>query len=259
MRSVAVGAPGKLLRKPWYSFWRFLERAGFRGHEYGIHIPYGQRIYTPWFETNQRTDFSKVISQVQSSGRLGVALDRCYVLHQLAGSATRLHPGKPMAECGVYTGGTAQLIALTIAQNGNENADLHLFDTFEGMPETSIPERDYHNPGDFSDTSLEAVQRRLAAFPFCSFHQGFMPDTFAQVADIPEYSFVHVDVDIYPSVGACLEWFWPRLSRGGAMVFDDYGFYPYRKSARVAVDEFFADRSEKPWPLPTGQAVVFKW
>ncbi len=42
------------------------------------------------------------------------------------------------------------------------------------------------------------------------------------------------------------------------MVFDDYGFYPYRHSARVPVDEYFVRIPERPWPLPTGQAVTFK-
>jgi hypothetical protein len=42
------------------------------------------------------------------------------------------------------------------------------------------------------------------------------------------------------------------------MVFDDYGFYPYRHAARAAVDEFFANHSEKPITLPTGQAFVTK-
>ena len=40
------------------------------------------------------------------------------------------------------------------------------------------------------------------------------------------------------------------------MIFDDYGF-PTCPGARQAVDEFFADKREVPFVLPTGQAVVF--
>jgi hypothetical protein len=126
------------------------------------------------------------------------------------------------------------------------------------MPDTSVPERDYHSSGDFSDTSLNRVQRRLQGFPFLAFHPGLMPQTFDEVAAVPTYSFVHVDVDIYPSVLECCKWFWPRLCPGGMIVFDDYGFYPYRYAARVAVDEFFASSVESLIVLPTGQAVAIK-
>ncbi len=39
------------------------------------------------------------------------------------------------------------------------------------------------------------------------------------------------------------------------MVFDDYGFESC-PGAKQAVDEFFADKNERPWYLPTGQCVV---
>jgi hypothetical protein len=42
------------------------------------------------------------------------------------------------------------------------------------------------------------------------------------------------------------------------MVFDDYGFPHYRDAARKAVDEFFADKAERPIVLGTGQCVVLK-
>jgi O-methyltransferase len=85
-----------------------------------------------------------------------------------------------------------------------------------------------------------------------------MPGTFAEVAGVDRYSFVHVDTDIYQSVLDCCTWFYPRLATGGALVFDDYGFLPYRLAARKAVDEFFAELPERPIVLPTGQAVVLK-
>ena len=41
------------------------------------------------------------------------------------------------------------------------------------------------------------------------------------------------------------------------MIFDDYGF-PACRGEKDAVDEFFADKPEKPITLPTGQALVIK-
>lgn len=258
MPSVALGPVTKLLRKPWYAAWKTAEQRLYRGNEYTLLIPNGQRVYSPWYADREDSQFGAMIQEVRRAGRLTVSLDRCFTLHYLAANAARVHHGRPMAECGVYTGGTAQIIASTVSGTSSQALELHLFDSFEGMPDSSLPDRDYHEPGDFSDTSLNGVMERLAEFSNIRFHAGFMPETFAEVSDVDGYSFVHVDVDIYPSVKSCLEWFWPRMAPGGVVVFDDYGFYPYRNSARVAVDEFFENLPESPWPLPTGQAIVHK-
>lgn len=256
MSNAALSIGSRFLRKPWYTFWRTLEKMVYRGRSYSLHVPFGQRIFTPWFETNVGSGFARDIAAVRSSGPLVVSPDRCYMLYQFANRAVSL-PGH-MAECGVYTGGTAQLVAQVLAGTSTSDKRFHLFDTFSGMPETSLPQRDYHSPGDFSDTSLSRVSKRLHQYSFCDFHPGFMPDTFAEVADVTQYSFVHVDVDIYPSALVCCQWFWPRMVPGGMMIFDDYGFYPYRYAAKAAVDDFFAKCVEKPIVLPTGQAVVIK-
>lgn len=254
-RRVNLSPVGKAMRKPWYRFWQLVERGFFDRHEYSVHVPFGQRILTPWFDQGGDTDFARALRTVKDAGPMALTADRAYLLYELALALGPL-PGE-VAECGVYTGGSAHLLALAL-EAAAPGTSLHLFDSFEGMPEAADPVRDYHSPGDFSDTSETSVRRRLAAFASPQFHVGFMPGTFEEVAGVDAYSLVHVDVDIYDSVRACCEWFWPRLTPGGTMVFDDYGFYPYRLAARVAVDEFFAGRQERPIALPTGQGLVLR-
>lgn len=132
-------------------------------------------------------------------------------------------------ECGVYWGGTAYLLA-TLA-NGRP---VKLFDTFTGMPEVS--EYDLHKKGDFADTDLDLVRSTFIAFPNVEIYAGFIPDTFPEDDVI---AFAHVDVDIFQSVWDCCEYIVPRLSPGGVIVFDDYGF-PSCPGAKKAVDEFFS-------------------
>jgi O-methyltransferase len=255
MPSVAPSAIGRTLRRPWWAFWRAMERTLYRGHAYTLMVPQGQRIYTPWFETSPESEFARTFEKVCRKGRVTVSRDRSYILFEFARRSARL-PGD-MAECGVFTGGTANLLGEAISQSGARTR-LHLFDTFQGMPETSQPARDYHSAGEFSDTSLELVMKRLEDYGFVDTHPGFIPTTFEEVEDVPLFSLVHVDVDIYPSTIECCRWFWPRLCSGGVMIFDDYGFYPYRRAARAAVDEYFRDKSERPIALPTGQGIVIK-
>ena len=86
------------------------------------------------------------------------------------------------------------------------------------------------------------------------FHQGWIPDQFSDVADA-RFCFVHIDVDLFQPTRDSLDFFYPRMVRGGLIVCDDYGFETC-PGARRAMDEFFADRPEPIVHLPTGQGFV---
>jgi len=155
-----------------------------------------------------------------------------------------------VVEVGVYKGGTARLLALALPHK-----TVHLFDTFAGMPATNS-NFDKHLAGEFSDTSLAAVQEHLKDCRNVHFYQGLFPATSGPIAQT-KFSLVHVDADIYDSVRACCEFFYPRLEKDAVMLFDDYGF-PTCPGARKAVDDFFSDKPEVPFYLPTGQCLVVR-
>ncbi len=176
---------------------------------------------------------------------------RCYILHQFAKQVVKL-PGD-LAEVGVYKGGTAKLLSLTVSPRVKKT--LHLFDTFSGMPPTEA-QVDHHHEGDLGDTSLEAVQRQLRDCDNVRFYKGFFPHTAGPIEN-SRFCMIHIDVDIYKSVKDSCEFFYPRLEKGGVMIFDDYGFSSC-PGARKAVDEFFTDKAEIPVYLPSGQCVVIR-
>lgn len=178
--------------------------------------------------------------------------DRALVLERMLTQTLGLEGD--VVEAGVFRGGTAWWMADLLDRAGSSKT-LHLFDSFEGMPADTLKDRDGHDPGDFGDTSLEAVQALLAHSDRVSFHPGFIPATLAPVSD-RTYSFVHVDVDIHDAVRDCCSFFYERLVPGGVLLFDDYGFEIYRLAARKAVDDFFADKPESVLVLRTGQAIV---
>ncbi len=242
--------------KPWYAFWRLLYAYAYKGREYTVHAPHGYRVLTPWFSDDPRTEFAQAIDRVRVKGSQLGSTDRAYMLYQLFTACLGL-PGD-VAECGVFQGATGHLLAVILSRHGN-GRDLHLFNTFQGMPDTASPNRDWNRPGDFGNVSLADVQRHLAGYPSIRYHVGMMPQTFNEVSSVATYAFVHLDVDIYPSMIECCRWFWPRLSIGGNMVFDDYGFYMYRYAARAAADEYLASVVERAILIPgTGQAFVVK-
>lgn len=147
-----------------------------------------------------------------------------------------------MAEVGVYRGGTSVLIA-----NADPSRHLYACDTFTGLP-SPTPGVDTHQKGDFKDTSYEGVKKLLRPYPNVRVVRGMFPD---ERRHSPGYrlnnryfSFVHLDVDLYESTLACLEFFYTRMPAGAALVVDDYGM-PSCPGVKLAVDAFMANKPEK--------------
>lgn len=204
-------------------------------------------VIEPW-ESDR--EFDNLMAAV--SRRTVVDRVRCFMLHQIAGAVSISVPGD-VAEVGVWRGGTAAVIASAVRRKASKT--IHLFDTFSGMPE-SDPSKDFHKAGDFSDVSQSEVASFLSAYGNFDIHAGVFPGT-ASTLDGIRFSFVHVDADIYKSVMDCCVFFYPRVSKGGIIVFDDYGFQTCH-GAKMAVDEYFSDRRDPPIYLPTGQCMIIK-
>lgn len=157
-----------------------------------------------------------------------------------------------MAEVGVFRGASARLM-----HDADSSRALHLFDTFEGLPETSASDTEFRNgqfaKGQFA-CGLDEVKRYLGSSDKVVFHQGFFPQT-AEPVKAERFSFVHTDVDLYESTRSVLEFFYPRLVPGGMILSHDFHSCqgPHR-----AITEFFKDRPEPVIELPGDQAVIVK-
>ena len=202
-----------------------------------------QPFYSPWLSP----DFAALYRDI--SPFTLVSIERCWTLSQMLAQA--LNVDGDVVEAGVFQGGTARLLKKAMADASDKT--LFLFDSFEGMKRVSRV-TDRHREGDFADTSLASVRRVVGAEPFIDYRKGWVPQTFSGLED-RKFSFAHIDLDLYQSILDCLAFLYPRLSSGGVVVFDDYGF-PSCPGARRAVDEFFSDKPERPLALMTGQAIV---
>lgn len=140
--------------------------------EYTRYHPYNYDTYSPWFEDWFQEIYSKI------KGYTVITEDRCYIIYKVC--LYCLHLKGDFAECGVYKGGSAFLIANTLK---NQDKQLHLFDTFTGMPTIADKDPSGHKKEDFRDVSLNAVKYYLREFPFIDFHPGFIPETFEVVKD----------------------------------------------------------------------------
>ena len=135
-----------------------------KGNLYNLCPPYDYYTYSPWFEEWFQTIYGRVNHHTM------VTADRCYVIREFCLHC--LHLEGDFAECGVYKGGSAFLIAETLPNSSAKGRQLHLFDTFAGMPAIANQDPSNFKEGDLGDTSLGAVKEYLRGFPFVVFHPG---------------------------------------------------------------------------------------
>ncbi|MGJ5820945.1 TylF/MycF/NovP-related O-methyltransferase [Paludibaculum fermentans] len=167
---------------------------------------------------------------------------------------TRNVPGE-IAECGVYRGSTLVSLAMYAAQQGVRKA-IHGFDSFEGFAESIVSDQqlggadiDCKHPGGMNETSYELVAGKLKLFGLhnVELHKGFFEHTLQQCSAL-SFSFVHLDCDAYDAYMDCMKFFYPRLSRGGVILFDEYNDPPW-PGCNKAIDEYLADKPERCEPI----------
>lgn len=180
-----------------------------------------------------------MIDKVQQNTLIGI--DRLNFIAK-ALKDTKNIPGD-MVEIGVYKGGSSYFIA-----SQNLDKTLYCCDSFEGLPETTSKDKDkkhYHFKGDFADTSFEHVKNLLSDFTNIEIIKGFFPkiEIHKQMYD-KQFSFVHLDVDLYKPTIECLEFFYARMPKGAILVSDDY-MWLHTPGVKTAFDEFLSDKPEQ--------------
>jgi hypothetical protein len=159
-----------------------------------------------------------------------------------------------IVECGVWKGGSMMAVAQTLKKEGDIGRTLHLFDTFDGMAPAGVSDVTVEGvagseiAGKIADTGdkwcyagLDEVKRAMEATGYkpanIRYIQGRVEDTIpAQAPDA--IALLRLDTDWYESTKHELTHLFPRLSDGGVLIIDDYGFW---KGCRRAVDEYFAE------------------
>jgi O-methyltransferase len=174
--------------------------------------------------------------------------------------AARIHEAGiqgAIGELGVYKGELASILNRLFPKRA-----LHLFDTFEGFSTRDLPAEkqgqfSMAKQGEFSDTSIDTVLAKMIAPEQISIHKGYFPDTAVGLEET--FALVSLDVDLYAPTHAGLEWFYPRLAKGGYLFVHDYNNRRYQ-GVRKAVDEFVVKFDARVMPLPdfAGSIVVVK-
>lgn len=160
-------------------------------------------------------------------------------------------------ELGVYKGYTTAIVAgyIDFAASGK---DWYLYDTFEGIPEDQLNESwaNAFYKGDDPDALHASVCALFEGYETIRVIRGRVPEILADEAP-DTIAFMHVDLNSAKAERAGLEALYDRLSVGGMIVFDDYGWTACIEQ-KTAIDAFFAERDGHVLEIPTGQGLFVK-
>jgi O-methyltransferase len=181
---------------------------------------------------------------------------RSKLLWQLCTQVLRNQITGDFVECGVWRGGSAGLMGLALQSfDHNHKKKLHLFDSFEGLPEPSIADGVLA-----AEYSRGANSGKLASINQCvanvsdvqnfifnelnlsknlvTFHKGWFQDTLPNIGnELENVSLLRLDGDWYESTKICLEAFYDCIPRGGIILLDDYFCW---EGCKKATDNFRA-------------------
>jgi len=160
------------------------------------------------------------------------------------------------AELGVWKGNSAAILADFSAQS---HRHLFLFDTFSGFDARDLVATDENHKPSFADTSVGYVQQTVGRTDGVTCVQGFFPDSLTDDIRARSFALAHIDCDLYGPMKAALEFFYPRMPRGGMLILHDYSSGTWQ-GATQAIDEFCASTGEflTLWPDKSGTAIIRK-
>jgi hypothetical protein len=160
------------------------------------------------------------------------------------------------AELGVWKGNSAAILAEFAAKTGKR---LFLFDTFSGFDQRDFVGIDQAAKPEFADTSVDYVRQNVGHDELTTYLQGFFPSTITDEVRARTFALAHIDCDLYEPMKAALEFFYPRVSKGGMLILHDYSSGTWAGAAK-AVDEFCAATGEfiTLWPDKSGTAILRK-
>lgn len=249
----------KAVRLAWLSFLGGSEQARYEArHDLlnAIAIRCNMRMYTGNLAWPTDADFLKHWS-LYPEKETDIIHERKFNLFNIARGLR--HVQGDIVECGVFRAASAFLM-LSASEGTGKN--LHGFDSFEGLskPEETDTvtrgrtfkwkENDLSVPENTASENLKKFEGHF------SLYKGWIPQRFDEVEG-KIFSLVHIDVDLFAPTLAALEYFWPRLSPGGMIVCDDYGFETC-PGARKAMDDFFQKQGQSVIHLTTGQGLVIR-
>jgi hypothetical protein len=174
-----------------------------------------------------------------------------------------------VVETGIWRGGSLGLLALTSQYESKSRRIFWGFDTFQGMPVPGQQDEEFahrkfqmlSDSNGYSDWCkstkvevLENLRNMCNSLNTFNLIEGKVEETLTRIeSELGAISLLRIDTDWYSSTKVALEVLYPRVTKGGVVIIDDYEAW---EGAKKATDEFFHGKF-RPLLLPFGSSRVF--
>ncbi len=148
-----------------------------------------------------------------------------------------------LIETGVWRGGATIFMRAILKAYGVVDRSVWVADSFQGLPlpdgqRYPVDAGDRHHEFEELIVPLERVKENFRRYDLFDEQVRFLPGWFRDTlpnAPIEQLAVIRLDGDMYESTWVALENLYPKLSRGGYLIVDDYGAIP---NCRQAVHDF---------------------
>ena len=192
---------------------------------YQFIIPYS--TYAPWINSIDFLTTFKSLSKYALTPIL-----QAWELYNLTQETEKVVGD--VIEIGVFKGGTASIIAKKLKEM-DSSRKLYLCDTFAGVVKTSKNDS-FYSDGDIKhedESFVEDLIKKTSAFKNFIILKGIFPDETAHLVSSKKFSLVHIDVDVYYSAKNIIDWIWPKMSKGGVLIAQDFGYQASRGVTKI--------------------------
>ena len=167
-----------------------------------------------------------------------------------------------LIETGVWRGGAVIFMRGVLEAHGDETRSVWAADSFAGLPsrgDTRYPEDEADidwTEETWLSVSLDEVKRNIERYGLLDDRVRFLPGWFHETlvdAPIDKIALMRLDGDMYGSTMDALQHLYPKLSKGGYVVIDDY----WLPKCRAAVDDFRQAHGISDTIVPVDRAIVY--
>lgn len=152
---------------------------------------------------------------------------------------------------------------------------MFLYDTFSGFDkrDVEVEEKNSYTSDSFfksanyfkresfksPEEQMEYVRKRLRYPENATFRKGYFPET-AEGEKERKFAFVSLDMDLYQPIKSGIEFFYPRLSKGGYIMIHDYNHEEFKgiKDAVAETEAIYGPFAKMPIPDQGGTIVIMK-
>lgn len=225
----------------------------------------------PWDDKYQSHIFRKAKADIQKSFEsykdkhgvdINISLWRNWIVSYSTRHAINFAENSEFnfVECGVGDGISAFFTLREISgQKNYHKFSMHLYDSWKVMRQEELLSTELSKIGKYDKLDIEITKRNLSEFQdHIIYHQDYIPESFNTLPKPPNsIVYLHIDLNSAKPTLATLKLFYPRLVKGGVILFDDYGWREYEDTKKV-IDEFFSDKPGILLKFPTAQALYYR-